>query len=121
MTVQPGPDWSRLQQALAIEAERGFNNLQGRQHRFSDFLAQELTVLIPGLDPAAGDRLSQLLADYRSYDDLTYAQRQHLVAESRRQLHQLRRQQQDQLSIFAQPPAAAAPTTTCCSSGIAPA
>lgn len=112
MTVHPGPDWSRLQQALAIEAERGFNNLQGRQHRFSDFLAQELTTLIPGLDPVTGDRLTQLQDDYLRYDELTYAQRQHLVAESRRQLHQLRRQQQDQLSIFAQPvpaPTAAVP------------
>ncbi len=103
MHPQPGPDWSRLQQALAVEAERGFNDLQGRQQRFSQFLAQELQALAPQLDPAAGDRLNSLLEDYRRYGDLTYAQRQHLVAESRRQLHQLRRQQQDQLSIFAQP------------------
>jgi len=32
------PDWSRLQRALMVEADRGFNDLEGHQQRFSEFL-----------------------------------------------------------------------------------
>ena len=31
-------DFLRLQKALAFEAEAGFNDLQGNQYRFSEFL-----------------------------------------------------------------------------------
>jgi len=35
-------DWLRLQKALSIEADKGFNDLEGKQHRFSEFLALTL-------------------------------------------------------------------------------
>jgi ATP-dependent DNA helicase RecG len=37
------PDWNRLQRALMVEAERGFNDLEGHQQRFSEFLQGELS------------------------------------------------------------------------------
>ncbi|MDF5733741.1 MAG: hypothetical protein PUP92_38665, partial [Rhizonema sp. PD38] len=36
------PDWLRLQKALAVEAEQGFTDLVGKQHRFSEFLTLTL-------------------------------------------------------------------------------
>jgi len=33
------PDWVRLHKALAVEAERGFTDLVGKQYRFSEFLS----------------------------------------------------------------------------------
>ena len=32
------PEWQRLQKALSVEADRGFNDIQGSQYRFSEFL-----------------------------------------------------------------------------------
>lgn len=117
------PDWSRLQQALAIEAERGFNDLVGKQECFSHFLQRSLTT-IPG---DWSSRCQDLASRYGEYSDLSYAQRQHLVAETRRTLYQLRRQQEEQLSLLqsdsagvpagssegaAAPPSAHQPTNT---------
>jgi ATP-dependent DNA helicase RecG len=89
------PDWSRLQQALALEAERGFNDLVGKQECFSQFLRRSLGEM-PG---AWASPCHELATRYGNYDDLSYAQRQHLVAETRRTLYQLRRQQ-EQLSLL---------------------
>ncbi|NJM97029.1 MAG: hypothetical protein HC800_07470 [Phormidesmis sp. RL_2_1] len=36
------PDWVRLQKALSIESERGFNNIEGHQQRFSEFVSSSL-------------------------------------------------------------------------------
>jgi len=35
-------DWIRLHKALSVEAERGFNDLEGNQQRFSEFLKKSL-------------------------------------------------------------------------------
>ena len=48
-------DINRLQQALSIEAEKGFSNLQGKQFLFADFLNVSLQEIpeewpmIPGI------------------------------------------------------------------------
>jgi ATP-dependent DNA helicase RecG len=84
-------DWLRLQKALAVEAERGFNDLMGSQYRFSEFLGFSLNE--PPAELAESDRqkLRELAAQFSEYGDLDFADRQHLVAESRRVLHQARR------------------------------
>jgi len=38
----PEPDWARLHQALTVEVDRNFNDVQGKQFRFSEFLALQL-------------------------------------------------------------------------------
>ncbi|MBE8992530.1 hypothetical protein IQ275_36555, partial [Nostoc sp. LEGE 12450] len=43
------PDWIRLHKALAIEAERGFTDLVGREYRFSEFLSLTLGKFPTGL------------------------------------------------------------------------
>ncbi|MGA1357287.1 MAG: ATP-dependent DNA helicase RecG, partial [Prochlorothrix sp.] len=95
MSANPLPpssqlDWSRLQQALTFEVDRHFNDVQGKQYRFSEFLSLQLQA--PPESWQAGDRekLRDLSDRFQGYADLSYADRQHLVAETRRTLHQLR-------------------------------
>lgn len=85
------PDWSRLQRALMVEADRGFNDLEGHQQRFSEFLKGELSIPPEQLP---GDRQGQwrsLATDYGRYGDMGFAARQHLVAETRQTLYETRK------------------------------
>ncbi|MEB3337006.1 MAG: ATP-dependent DNA helicase RecG [Leptolyngbyaceae bacterium] len=90
MTEDPPLDWMRVQKALAVEADRGFNDLMGKQYRFSEFLSQSLSQ--PPTEVKEGDRLrlQEVAAQFTHYSDLSFAQRQHLIAETRRLLYQVR-------------------------------
>ena len=85
------PDWERLQKALAVEAERGFNNIEGRQQRFSEFLQCALSEPPEPLEEDHQGRWRSLSQEYARYDDLAFAARQHLVAETRRTIYATRR------------------------------
>ena len=50
------PDWLRLQKALSVEAEAGFNDLQGHQKRFSEFLRDSLRKSPSSLPPIDQER-----------------------------------------------------------------
>jgi ATP-dependent DNA helicase RecG len=87
----PFPDWARLQRALSVEAESGFNDLVGNQQTFSEFLAGCLQSP-PTVLPVEQQQSWQALADkFATYSELGFAQRQHLVAETRRCLHHTQR------------------------------
>ena len=88
--AQNHPDWVRLQTALSVEAQRGFNDLQGKQYRFSEFLSLTLGEPPEAFVPEEQTRWRSLSQQYTRYSDMTFAQRQHLVAETRRHLHQSR-------------------------------
>jgi len=75
------PDWIRLKRALAVEAREGFNDLAGRQYRFSEFLHLELGQ--PELARYDRGRVKELAEQYARYPDLSFAQRRHLVAQTR--------------------------------------
>ena len=83
-------DFLRLQKALAFEAEAGFNDLQGNQYRFSEFLQIALGEPSPVLDRPDRQKLQILAEKYSSYPDLEFADRQHLVAETRRTVYSLK-------------------------------
>ncbi len=95
--MAPPEDLIRLQKALSLEAERSFNNVVGKQHRFSEFLHLSLLQLPDQIAeqislPASEQSRCQTLArEFAHYSDLSVAQRQHLVAETRRFLHQVQR------------------------------
>lgn len=84
------PDWVRLQKALSIEAERGFNDLEGKQQRFSEFLQMALDQPPAELPSSEQRRWQELGKQFNGYSELTFSQRQHLVADTRRFLHQMR-------------------------------
>ena len=89
-------DFLRLQKALAFEAEAGFNDLQGNQYRFSEFLQIALGEPSPILDRPDRQKLQTLADKYSSYGDLEFADRQHLVAETRRTVYSLKQSTQQQ-------------------------
>ncbi|MGM0457478.1 MAG: ATP-dependent DNA helicase RecG, partial [Cyanobacteriota bacterium] len=90
-SVQNAPDWERLRKALSVEAERGFSDLVGREFRFHEFLEYQLKDPPARLAASDRQRWQDLAAEFANYPSLTLAQRQHLVAESRRVLLQSER------------------------------
>ena len=84
--------WSGpLQQGLQLEADRGFENLQGRQETFAAFLSRNLAAVPIALEPGEAEQCGVLLMAYQRYGELSLAQRQSLVRKSREWLLQLRR------------------------------
>ncbi|MBE9177104.1 ATP-dependent DNA helicase RecG [Oculatella sp. LEGE 06141] len=88
-------DWSRLQKALSVEAERGFNDLMGNHYRFSEFLSLSLNQPSSELPIEDQQRLQTIATQFANYSDMTFAQRQHLVADTRRFLYQTKRVAED--------------------------
>ncbi|AFY60197.1 ATP-dependent DNA helicase RecG [Synechococcus sp. PCC 6312] len=82
-------DWQRLQKALAIEADRGFGDLVGREYRFSEYLHLQLsTPERPELPKPLSERWQRAAENFATYPELSIPQRQHLVAETRRLIYQ---------------------------------
>ena len=75
------PEWQRLQKALSVEADRGFNDLQGSQYRFSEFLGLSLRQLAGAVGASASrDRARQLAAEFDIYPQKDLEGRQHSIA-----------------------------------------
>jgi len=92
-------DWLRLQKALSIEADNGFNDLRGNQYRFSEFLSLSLNQPPTGLPVAERRRFREIADQFAEYGDLSFSQRQHLVAEARRLLHSACKQVEQAASV----------------------
>ena len=88
-----------LQQALELEAARGFANLKGRQSCFSAFLAQQLLQGPQGLPAAELERVLALREGFLRYDELSLARRQSLVRQCRERLHALRQAHRPVLAV----------------------
>ncbi|HEY9824827.1 MAG TPA: DEAD/DEAH box helicase, partial [Stenomitos sp.] len=102
--TQTTPDWTRLQRALSVEAERGFCDVQGHQFRFSEFLHLHLSQAQGAAiaDPAQA-KCQAIAAKFKTYTELPLSQRQHLVAETRRLLYQVQREHLKQIEPPATP------------------
>lgn len=83
------PDWIRLHKALAFEAENGFIDLLGKQHRFSEFLSLTFGKFPPGLPQKERSRWQEIAIQFANYPNLALAEKKDLVAEVRKYLHQL--------------------------------
>jgi len=84
-------DLVRLQKALSVEAEHGFNNLEGNQYHFGEFLHLNFSQPDAALPDRDQSRCQEIASQFASYADLTFSQRQHLVAETRRFLFQVKK------------------------------
>lgn len=84
-------DWAGLLQALSVETAQGFRDLAVNQQRFSEYLSQNLSK--PPRDMAIADygRWQQMATAFTEYFDLSYSQRQFLVADASRLLYEMRR------------------------------
>jgi ATP-dependent DNA helicase RecG len=86
------PSWIRLQKALAVEAERGFGDLKGREYRFSEFLCLTFGEKPPnGLAADARRKWRDTAARFAQYGELDVAARRHLVAATRQFLYDVQR------------------------------
>lgn len=102
-------DWIRLQKALSIEAEKGFTDLVGNQHRFSEFLCLSFGETPPvGTSTSDRRRWQEYALRFSRYPDLSPAQRKTLVLETRRFLYDLKQT----LEVSHEPPPAKQPRTT---------
>jgi ATP-dependent DNA helicase RecG len=106
--VSEKPDFLRLQKALSVEAERGYIDLIGNQHRFSEFLFITFTETPPLDHPDDRRRWLELGGKFAQYSELNISQRQTLVAQTRNYLQQL----QQKLEKPTEPPAPKLPRTT---------
>ena len=88
-----------LQQALQVEADRGFGDLKGRQCSFSVFVVQQLQEHPAQLPPEALERVLELRAGFEGYGRLSLARRQSLVRQCRERLHALRQAQRPVLAV----------------------
>ncbi len=84
-------DWAGMLQALSVETAQGFRDVLNRQQRFSEFLSQGLAKPPRNMDLADYGRWQQIATLFSSYPDLTYSQRQFLVADASRLLYEMRR------------------------------
>ena len=84
-------DLVRLQKALSVEAEHGFNNLEGNQYHFGEFLHLNFSQPDGALPDPDRARCQEIASQFANYVDLTFSQRQHLVAETRRFLYQVKK------------------------------
>ncbi|HBY77913.1 MAG TPA: DNA helicase RecG, partial [Cyanobacteria bacterium UBA11148] len=92
------PDWVRLQKALSVEAEKGFTDLLGNQYRFSEFLCLSFGKTPDSLMLTERRKWQEIGSDFARYPQMTLAQRQHLVAETRRFIQQLQQDIQRRLT-----------------------
>ncbi|AFY80850.1 ATP-dependent DNA helicase RecG [Oscillatoria acuminata] len=76
-------DWSRLQKALSVEAQRGFTDVVGSQYRFSEFLQISLKDSPANLVSADLRRWQSIAAEFGRYPELTLEKRQALVSHTR--------------------------------------
>lgn len=104
------PDWSRLQRALMVEADRGFNDLEGHQQRFSEFLQGALSSPPAPLPEDKQGIWRSLAADYERYSEMSFAARQYLVAETRRTIYETQKSLESAKPV-ARPVATSPPTT----------
>ena len=80
-----------IQRSLGLEADRGFQNLQGRQQRFHAFLQQQLAAppAVP-FPQGVSERMSKLSSGFADYPELADPARRRLVTDARQWLHELR-------------------------------
>lgn len=85
------PDILKLQEALQVEVSHGFTNLRGRNYYFAEFLYCNLIGEFDSLPDR--EQAHKLAQSYQKYQSFSLTERQHLVAETRRFLYEIRRRE----------------------------
>lgn len=107
-------DLVRLQKALSVEAAQGFIDLVGKQYRFSEFLCLSFGKTPNSLMPHERRQWQEIAAIFAHYPRMTFPQRQHLVAETRRFIQQLQQAKLDRIAELiskSEPPQVKSPKT----------
>ncbi len=88
--------WIRsLQQALTVEVDHGFTNIQGRISKFSCFVSGYL-LSIPSIAVAESDvsKLKKLALVFERYSSMSIDERRRLIVQTRQTLHNLYKYQE---------------------------
>ena len=83
--------WIRsLQQALTVEVDHGFTNIQGRTNQFSTFVSSCL-LTSPSIVVSENElcKLKKLALKYEKYASLSLEHRRRLIVQTRQSLHDL--------------------------------
>ena len=81
-------DWERLKKALSVETDRGFQNIQGKQYIFNDFLSISLSQP-PIILKAYQNQFQELSKKFASYPEMTREARQSLLEKTQYFLNQM--------------------------------
>ena len=81
-------DWERLKKALLVEAERGFQNIQGKQYIFNDFLSISLSKQ-PITLKAYQNQFQELSNKFACYPKMTKEERQSLLEKTQHFLNKM--------------------------------
>ncbi|MBE9031928.1 ATP-dependent DNA helicase RecG [filamentous cyanobacterium LEGE 11480] len=84
-------DLDRLQKALQVEADNGFNDMQGNQYRFSEFICLSFGQPSPDIPRDRRQQLRDLGGKFADYRHLGFADRRNLLAEARQLLSQTKK------------------------------
>ncbi|NES66411.1 MAG: ATP-dependent DNA helicase RecG [Okeania sp. SIO2D1] len=71
-------DWERLQKALSVEVQYGFQNIQGKQYIFNDFLSislSEVPIILKGYQ----NQFQEISNQFISYPEMAREERQKLL------------------------------------------
>ncbi|NER05438.1 MAG: ATP-dependent DNA helicase RecG, partial [Okeania sp. SIO3C4] len=71
-------DWERLQKALSVEVQYGFQNIQGKQYIFNDFLSislSEAPIILKGYQ----NQFQEISNQFVSYPEMTREEREKLL------------------------------------------
>ncbi|MGQ4649656.1 ATP-dependent DNA helicase RecG [Lyngbya aestuarii] len=96
--VQESPDWVRLQKALSVEVERGCTDLVGKQYCFSEFLCLSLGKTPENLSLAERRQWQEAATKFAYYPQMTFEERLHVIADTRRFLQQVQQEIQRRLT-----------------------
>lgn len=83
-------DWVRLEKALSVEAETGFNNIQGKQYLFNDFLSISFSQTPEILPNFYRRKCQETSAKFARYSEMNLEERQELIAKTREFILELR-------------------------------
>jgi len=65
------PDWERIEKALSVEKEYGYQNLQGNQYRFHEFLCLSFGGIPPVLNLMIAFKWQKVAKEFTEYPQLT--------------------------------------------------
>ncbi|WP_413677682.1 ATP-dependent DNA helicase RecG [Prochlorococcus sp. MIT 0916] len=83
--------WIRsLQQALTVEVDHGFINIQGRTNKFSYFVSGYLlSCPSTAVKQSDSSKLKELALDYKKYSTMSTDERRRIIVQTRQTLHNL--------------------------------
>ncbi len=89
--------WIRpLQQALTVEVDHGFTDIQGRTSKFSSFVSEYLvTSSTAGLPECELSKLKKLALNFEKYSAMSIEDRRRLIVQTRQTLHKLYKYRRD--------------------------